>query len=70
MVAQGPWGGCGCGGGGFSDGRGDVVEVTVKYNDNCLTMLQVAYEHGGARFQGDAHGYDQDGEESKVNEFV
>jgi hypothetical protein len=66
VVAQGQWGGPG--GWSFCDGGGDVVEVTVKHNDGHVTMLRAAYEHSGVRFEGRAHGYGHDGEESKVSE--
>lgn len=53
-MAEGPWGGVG--GKEFYDGRGEIVGITVHYNDNAVVKLQVTYEQSGARFQGSAHG--------------
>lgn len=53
-VANGPRGGGG--GNAFYDGRGDVVEIFVHYDEHAVTMLQATYEHSGARFRGVRHG--------------
>lgn len=67
MITQGQWGGHG--GYDFCDGRGDVVEITVKYDDECVHLLQAEYQHSGDRFSGACHGEGEEGEEAKVNEI-
>lgn len=65
VITQGQWGGHG--GYDFCDGRGDVVEITVKYDDECVHLLQAEYQHSGDRFSGACHGEGEEGEEAKVS---
>lgn len=54
IIPQGPWGNSG--GQEFYDGRGDVVDLSIKYNPSHITWIQVGYEQGGTSFHGAPHG--------------
>lgn len=63
-IVQGPWGGPG--GQPFYDGRGDIVEIDVTFDDHHVTKLQVSYaESTGVRWQGATHGSDR-GKHEKI----
>jgi hypothetical protein len=51
---EGSWGGDG--GYAFSDGRGEIVEITINYNSDQIVSLQATYDHHGHRFPGAVHG--------------
>lgn len=48
------WGGQG--GDSFYDGKGDVIEVLVSYNDRHVVSLQTTYKHGGKIFKANQDG--------------
>lgn len=54
VTVQEAWGGQG--GVPFYDGRGDVIEVVVTYNDLHMVSLQATYQHGGKTFKANLHG--------------
>lgn len=54
VTVQESWGGHG--GEPFYDGRGDVVEVVVSYNDEHIVSLQATYKHGDKTFVTKEHG--------------
>lgn len=54
LLCQGSWGGPG--GSPFCDGRGEIVELLVKYNKTQIITLQVTYEQGGIQYKSQLHG--------------
>jgi len=54
VIVQDSWGGQG--GKSFYDGRGDVTEIIITYNDLHLVSLQITYRHGGKTFKANQHG--------------
>lgn len=64
VVVQEAWGGQG--GETFFEGRGDVVEVVVSYNDVHVVGLQTTYRHGGKTFKSSVHGGHKEGAGSLV----
>lgn len=64
LVCQGSWGGPG--GSPFSDGRGEIVELVVKYNKTQIISVVVTYEQAGTRFTSQVRGGPDSGETKKV----
>lgn len=58
VVVQEAWGGQG--GESFYEGKGDVIEVLVSYNDVHVVSLQTTYEHGGKIFKATQRGGQND----------
>lgn len=54
LLCQGPWGGRG--GIAFSDGRGEISEVSVKYSKSHIISLQVTYDQSNTKFESRVHG--------------
>lgn len=51
---EGSWGGVG--GFVFSDGRGEIVEIKINYNNDQIVSLQAIYDQNGTHFPGSIHG--------------
>jgi len=54
VIPQGPWGSSS--GQEFYDGRGDIVDLNINYNESLITSIQVGYQQGGTNFQAPLHG--------------
>jgi hypothetical protein len=64
LIVQGSWGGSG--GKPFSDGRGEIVELLVKYNKKQIISLHVTYEQGDTRYKSQLRGGIDNGETKQV----
>jgi len=56
---EGSWGGNG--GYAFSDGRGEIIEIKIRYNNDQVISLQAIYDQNGAHFPASIHGGDHGG---------
>lgn len=70
LLCQGPWGGRG--GTAFSDGRGDISEISVKFSNSHIISLHMTYEQSNTKFESQLHGGggNDNGDTKKVRRLI
>lgn len=64
LICQGPWGGAG--GIPFTDGRGEISELVVRFSKTQVISVVVTYEVSGSKYSSQPHGGADGGETKKV----